>query len=49
MMGGRRVVRLREATDAVAGAATDALVADGEALIIVEAGDLNPLQAAQPV
>ena len=42
MMGGRRVVRLREATDAVAGAATDALAANGEALIIVEAGDLNP-------
>ena len=42
MMGGRRVIRLREATDAVAGAATDALAADGEALIIVEAGDLNP-------
>ena len=42
MMGGRRVIRLREATDTVAGAATDALAADGEALIIVEAGDLNP-------
>jgi DNA polymerase-3 subunit delta len=42
MMGGRRVVRLREATDGVTGAATDALAADGGALIIVEAGDLAP-------
>ena len=46
MMGGRRVVRLRDATDAVAGAATDALAATAEigdgALVIVEAGDLNP-------
>ena len=42
MMGGRRVVRLRDATDAVAGAATDALTANGGALIIVEAGDLTP-------
>lgn len=42
MTGGRRVVRLRDATDAVAGAATDALTANGGALIIVEAGDLTP-------
>ena len=42
MMGGRRVVRLREATDAVAAAAADALNAGGDALVIVEAGDLNP-------
>ena len=46
MMGGRRVVRLRDATDAVAKAATETLAAteqtgDG-ALIIIEAGDLNP-------
>lgn len=47
MMGGRRVVRLRDATDSVAGAATDALAAteqsgDAGALIIIEAGDLSP-------
>ncbi|PPR11050.1 MAG: hypothetical protein CFH41_01150 [Alphaproteobacteria bacterium MarineAlpha11_Bin1] len=42
MMGGRRVVRLREATEAVTSAATDALEANGDALIIIEAGDLNP-------
>ena len=42
MMGGRRVVRVREATDAVANAAADALAANGDALIIVEAGDLSP-------
>lgn len=42
MMGGRRVVRLRDATDAVAGAAADAIAAEGGALMIVEAGDLNP-------
>jgi DNA polymerase-3 subunit delta len=46
MMGGRRVVRLRDATDGVAKAATETLAAteqsgDG-ALIIVEAGDLSP-------
>jgi DNA polymerase-3 subunit delta len=42
MMGGRRVVRLRDATDGVTGAATDALASNGEALVIIEAGDLNP-------
>lgn len=42
MMGGRRVVRLRDATDTVAGAATNAIAADGGALVIVEAGDLSP-------
>jgi DNA polymerase-3 subunit delta len=42
MMGGRRVVRLRDATDTVAKAATEAIAADGGALVIVEAGDLSP-------
>lgn len=42
LMGGRRVVRLREATDSVAGAVEDALKLAGDAMVIVEAGDLNP-------
>mgnify|MGYP006104131135 CR=1 FL=1 len=46
MMGGRRVVRLRDATEAVAKAVTEVLAAteqtgDGT-LVIVEAGDLSP-------
>ncbi len=42
MMGGRRVVRLRETTDAVAKQSEEAITAGGEALMIVEAGDLSP-------
>ncbi|MBO22898.1 MAG: DNA polymerase III subunit delta [Rhodospirillaceae bacterium] len=42
MMGGRRVVRLREITDAAARQSEEAIAADGEALMIVEAGDLSP-------
>jgi len=40
MTGGRRAVRLREATDALAEAALAALAAPGEAFLVVEAGDL---------
>jgi DNA polymerase-3 subunit delta len=40
LTGGRRVVRLRDAGDAVAAAAADALSTKGDALVIVEAGDL---------
>ncbi|MBM3612794.1 MAG: DNA polymerase III subunit delta [Alphaproteobacteria bacterium] len=40
MTGGRRAVRLREATDALGGAAQAALDAPGEAFLVVEAGDL---------
>jgi DNA polymerase-3 subunit delta len=42
MTGGRRVVRLREATDAHAAALKDALATPGEALIILEGGELSP-------
>jgi DNA polymerase-3 subunit delta len=41
MTGGRRVVRLREATDAHAGPLKDALATRGEALIVMEAGELT--------
>jgi DNA polymerase-3 subunit delta len=41
MTGGRRVVRLREATDAHAGALKDALATPGEALIVLEGGELT--------
>lgn len=40
LTGGRRVVRLRDATDAVAQAVADALSMSGDSLVIVEAGDL---------
>ena len=40
LTGGRRVVRLRDAGEAVAAAAADALATKGDALVIVEAGDL---------
>ena len=42
MTGGRRVVRLRDATDSVTSAVMEALKANGDALIIIEAGDLPP-------
>ncbi len=42
MTGGRRVVRLREATDAHATALKDALATPGEALILLEGGELGP-------
>jgi DNA polymerase-3 subunit delta len=41
MTGGRRVVRLREATDAHAAALKDALATRGEALLVVEGGELT--------
>lgn len=41
MTGGRRVVRLREATDAHAGPLKDALATPGEALIVLEGGELT--------
>jgi len=41
MTGGRRVVRLREATDAHAAALKDALATPGEALMILEGGELT--------
>jgi DNA polymerase-3 subunit delta len=41
MTGGRRVVRLREATDAHAGPLKDALAGPGEALIVLEGGELT--------
>ncbi|KAA2213879.1 DNA polymerase III subunit delta [Teichococcus oryzae] len=40
MTGGRRVVRVRDAADALAGAVKDALAGPGEALVILEAGEL---------
>ena len=42
LTGGRRVVRLREATDAAAKQSEEAIAADGEALMVLEAGDLSP-------
>jgi DNA polymerase-3 subunit delta len=42
MTGGRRVVRLREATDAHATALKDALATPGEALMVLEGGELSP-------
>lgn len=41
MTGGRRVVRLRDATDAHAGPLKDALATPGEALIVMEGGELT--------
>lgn len=41
MTGGRRVVRLREATDAHANALKEALASAGEALIVLEGGELT--------
>jgi DNA polymerase-3 subunit delta len=40
MTGGRRVVRLREATDAHAGPLKEALAGPGEALLVLEGGEL---------
>lgn len=40
LMGGRRVVRLREATDTAAGPVKSVLAGKGEALVVVEAGGL---------
>lgn len=40
LTGGRRVVMLREATDAVAPAVKAALAAPGDALLVIEAGEL---------
>lgn len=43
LMGGRRVVRVRQATDQAAGACRNLLAQhDFEALVVVEAGDLGP-------
>lgn len=42
LTGGRRVVRLREATDAHATALKEALATAGEALILLEGGELPP-------
>ena len=42
LTGGRRLVRLREATDAHAAAVKDALATRGEALLLLEAGELGP-------
>jgi DNA polymerase-3 subunit delta len=41
MTGGRRVVRLREATDTHAGPLKDALATRGEALLVLEGGELT--------
>lgn len=46
MTGGRRVVRLRDAADSAAGVLGDLLAAPpGDALLVVEAGDLPPRSA----
>ena len=46
MTGGRRVVRLRDAADSAAGILGDLLAAPpGDALLVVEAGDLPPRSA----
>ena len=42
LMGGRRVVRLRDAGESAAKAAERVLAAAAEALVILEAGDLTP-------
>jgi DNA polymerase-3 subunit delta len=42
LSGGRRVVRVREATDSAAGAVQEALARPGEALLVLEAGVLPP-------
>lgn len=41
MTGGRRVVRLRDATDAHAAALKDVLAGSGEALLVLEGGELT--------
>lgn len=41
MTGGRKVIRLREATDAHAAALKDALASRGEALLLMESGELQ--------
>ncbi|MFC7607770.1 DNA polymerase III subunit delta [Teichococcus aestuarii] len=41
MTGGRRLVRVRDATDALAGAVKEALAGPGEALLVLEAGELT--------
>jgi DNA polymerase-3 subunit delta len=41
MTGGRRVIRVRDATDAVAAAAREVLASPAEALVIIEAGELQ--------
>lgn len=47
MLGGRRVVRLREATDKVAGIIKDAVSAlkEGDNFVLIEAGELSPRSA----
>jgi DNA polymerase-3 subunit delta len=40
MTGGRRLVRVRDAGDALAGAVKEALAGPGEALLVLEAGEL---------
>ena len=40
MIGGRRLVRVREASDAMATAVKEALAGPGEALLVLEAGEL---------
>jgi DNA polymerase III subunit delta len=40
LMGGRRVIRLREAGDSAAAAVENALAAPGDALLVAEAGEL---------
>ncbi len=42
LTGGRRVVRVRQAGDALAGPLERALAGPGEALIVIEAGELSP-------
>lgn len=41
LSGGRRVVRVRDATDAAAGAVGEVLAGSGEALVVLEAGGLG--------
>jgi len=47
MLGGRRVVRLREASDKIAAIAKDALAAlkEGDNFVLIEAGELPPRSA----
>ncbi|MBX6367816.1 MAG: DNA polymerase III subunit delta [Rhodospirillales bacterium] len=45
LMGGRRVIRLRDAGDGAAAAVGNALAAPGDALLVAEAGDL-PVRSA---
>ena len=49
MTGGRRFVRVRDATDALAPAAREVLAGRGEALVVLEAGELPKDEAREAI